>query len=184
MALPKMALLSRIMGSRIVRYGFVVVAVGLGAYGVAAEWGKIGPALGRIGVPISLASLALTLAALVASMWTWRVLLAGLGSPLPFGVAARVMFIGQLGKYLPGAVGPVLAQMELATAHGVPRSRTASAGLVNMPVSVLSALLAALVSGDLGAAQRGLACRKGVQDRQRIRLTPRRNAAAMPAGAR
>ncbi|HEX3956415.1 MAG TPA: lysylphosphatidylglycerol synthase transmembrane domain-containing protein [Trebonia sp.] len=146
MALPKMALLSRIIGSRIVRYGFVVVAVGLGAYGVAAEWDKIGPALGRIGVPISLASLALTLAALVASIWTWRVLLAGLGSPLPFGVAARVMFIGQLGKYLPGAVGPVLAQMELATAHGVPRSRTASAGLVNMPVSVLSALLAALVT--------------------------------------
>lgn len=146
MALPKMALLSRIIGSRIVRYGFVVVTVGLGAYAVAEDWHRIGPALGRIGVPMSLASLAITLAALVASMWTWRVLLAGMGSPLPFGVAARVMFVGQLGKYLPGSVWPVLAQMELATAHGVPRSRTASAGLVNMPVSVLSALLAALVT--------------------------------------
>jgi uncharacterized membrane protein YbhN (UPF0104 family) len=146
MALPKMALLSRIIGSRIVRYGFVVVTVGLGAYPVAKDWDKIGPALDRIGVPMSLVSLALTLVALVASMWTWRVLLAGLGSPLPFGVAARVMFAGQLGKYLPGAVWPMLAQMELATAHGVPRSRTASAGLVNMPVSVLSALLAALVT--------------------------------------
>jgi uncharacterized membrane protein YbhN (UPF0104 family) len=141
-----MALLRRIIGSRLVRYGFVVVTVGLGSYAVVRDWHNIGPALGRIGLPISLASVAITLLALIASMWTWRVLLAGLGSPLSFGVAARVMFVGQLGKYLPGSVWPVLAQMELATEHGVPRSRTATASLLNMPVSILSALLAALVT--------------------------------------
>ena len=52
MALLTMALLSRIIGSRIVLYGFVAVAVGLGAYTVAKEWHDIGPAFGRIGVPI------------------------------------------------------------------------------------------------------------------------------------
>ena len=141
-----MALLSRIIGSRLVRYGFVVLTVAIGVWAVVADWHDIGPALGRIGLPISLASLALTLAALVASMWTWRVLLAGLGSPLKFSAAARVMFVGQLGKYLPGSVWPVLAQMEMGTAYQVPRSRAASAGLVNMPVSLLSAMLAALVT--------------------------------------
>jgi uncharacterized membrane protein YbhN (UPF0104 family) len=141
-----MALLRRILGSRLVRYGFVVATVALGGYAVVKDWHSIGPALGRIGLPASLASLALTLVALVASMWTWRVLLAGLGSPLSFGVAARVMFVGQLGKYLPGSVWPVLAQMELATDHGVPRSRTATASLLNMPVAILSAMLAALVT--------------------------------------
>jgi glycosyltransferase 2 family protein len=141
-----MALLRRIIGSRLVRYGFVVVTLGFGAYAVIRDWHKIGPALGQIGVPVSLASLAITLLALVASMWTWRVLLAGLGSPLSFGVAARVMFVGQLGKYLPGSVWPVLAQMELATEHGVPRARTATASLLNMPVAILTALLAALVT--------------------------------------
>jgi hypothetical protein len=141
-----MALLSRIIGSRLVRYGFVVVTVALGAYAIASDWHEIGPALGKIGLPISLASLAITLAALVASMWTWRVLLAGLGSPLKFSAAARVMFVGQLGKYLPGSVWPVLAQMEMGTVYQVPRSRAASAGLVNMPVSLLSAMLAALVT--------------------------------------
>ena len=89
MTLPKMALLSRIIGSRVVRYGFVIAAVGLGVYAVASDWPRIGPALASIGVPMSLASLAITLLALAASMWTWRVLLAGMGSPLPFGVAAR-----------------------------------------------------------------------------------------------
>ena len=102
-----MALLSRIIGSRLVRYGFVVVTVALGGWAIASRWHDIGPALGKIGLPISLASLALTLLALVASMWTWRVLLAGLGSPLRFSAAARVMFVGQLGKYLPGGLaGP------------------------------------------------------------------------------
>jgi hypothetical protein len=141
-----MALLSRIIGSRLVRYGFVVVTVALGGWAIASDWHDIGPALGKIGLPISLASLVITLAALVASMWTWRVLLAGLGSPLRFSAAARVMFVGQLGKYLPGSVWPVLAQMEMGTAYQVPRSRAASAGLVNMPVSLLSAMLAALVT--------------------------------------
>jgi uncharacterized membrane protein YbhN (UPF0104 family) len=141
-----MALLRRIIGSRLIRYGFVVVTLGLGSYAIVRDWHRIGPALSRIGLPVSLASLAITLLALIASMWTWRVLLAGLGSPLSFGVAARVMFVGQLGKYLPGSVWPVLAQMELATEHGVPRARTATASLLNMPVAILSALLAALVT--------------------------------------
>jgi hypothetical protein len=129
-----------------VRYGFVVLTVAFGAWAIVADWHKIGPDLSRIGLPISIASVAITLVASLATMWTWRVLLAGLGSPLSFPVAARIMFVGQLGKYLPGSVWPVLAQMELATAHDVPRARTASAGLINMPVSVLSAFLAALVT--------------------------------------
>jgi uncharacterized membrane protein YbhN (UPF0104 family) len=141
-----MALLSRIIGSRLVRYGFVVLTIAFGVWAVVAEWHKIGPDLARIGLPISLASLAITLVASVASMWTWRVLLAGLGSPLKFSAAARIMFVGQLGKYLPGSVWPVLAQMEMGTKYDVPRSRAASAGLINMPVSVLSAFLAGLVT--------------------------------------
>jgi len=141
-----MALLSRIIGSRLVRYGFVVAVVVGAGYAIAGDRHKIAHALGQIGLPMSLLALVLTLAALVASMWAWRVLLAGLGSPLKFSVAARIMFVGQLGKYLPGSVWPVLVQMELATAHQVPRARTASASLINMPVSVLSAFLAALVT--------------------------------------
>jgi hypothetical protein len=79
-------------------------------------------------------------------MLVWRVLLAGLGSPLPVRVASRVLFVGQLGKYLPGSVWPVLAQMELATEHNVPRLRTGAASIINMGLSLLCALLAAFVT--------------------------------------
>ena len=56
-------------------------------------------------------------------MLAWRALLADLGSPLPVRVAMRVLFLGQLAKYLPGStVWAVVAQTELAHDYDVPRS--------------------------------------------------------------
>ena len=79
-------------------------------------------------------------------MQVWRVLLASLGSPLGARPAARVFFLGQLGKYLPGSIWPVLAQMELGTAHQVPRHRSASASVLTMLFCLLAGLLVALVT--------------------------------------
>jgi glycosyltransferase 2 family protein len=140
-----MALISRIIGSRVVRYGFVVAVVALGVWALVSDWHEIGPDLARIGLPMALLALVIDLLGCCASMWTWRVLLAGLGSPLPFGPASRVLFVGQLGKYLPGSVWPVLAQMQMGTSYKVPRARSAAAGVVNMGVSVLGAFLAGAV---------------------------------------
>ena len=79
-------------------------------------------------------------------MQVWRVLLAALGSPLEVRPTARVFFLGQLGKYLPGSIWPVVAQMELGTAHRVPRHRSASASVLTMLFCLLAGLLAALVT--------------------------------------
>jgi len=79
-------------------------------------------------------------------MLSWRALLVGLGSPLPVGTAARIFFVGQLGKYLPGSVWPVLAQMEIATAHKVPRTRTALASVMTMLIALLTGLIIAVVA--------------------------------------
>ena len=56
-----------------------------------------------------------------ATLRVWQTLLAGLGSPLPVPAAGRILFIGQLGKYIPGSVWPILAQMELGARAKVPR---------------------------------------------------------------
>lgn len=142
-ALP---LARRVLTGRPVRWGFVAVAVGLGAWAVAREWSPVADALGRLGPLPVLGALACVLLAMGASMQVWRVLLATLGSPLPARAAARIVFVGQLGKYLPGSVWPVLAQMELATAHRVPRHRSGAASVLTMLVSLLAGLLAALVT--------------------------------------
>ena len=137
---------ARLLSGRPARWGFVAVAVGLGGYAVAREWTGVRAALGGLGFGTVAAALVSVLAAMVLTMQAWRVLLSGLGSPLPARAASRIMFIGQLGKYLPGSVWPVLAQMELGHAYRVPRHRSATASVLAMVVSLLSGLLTALVT--------------------------------------
>ncbi|MFD2355573.1 UPF0104 family protein [Nonomuraea ferruginea] len=54
----------------------------------------------------------------------WRQVLAGLGSPLPVRTAGRIMFVGQMGKYIPGAIWAYAAMMDLGRDHGSPPRRT------------------------------------------------------------
>lgn len=140
------ALAGKALGSRVVRYGFVVIVVAYGAWAVSGQWTDIHHAVDRIGLRWSALALAAVLTALFTSMLSWRALLVGLGSPLSVGTASRIFFVGQLGKYLPGSVWPVLAQMEIATAHKVPRTRTALASVLTMLIALLTGLIIAVVA--------------------------------------
>src|SRR5258708_38668049 len=120
-----LALARRVLGSRLTRYGFVAVTISLGAYAVSQQWTDIHGALDHIGLRWSAAALAFVLAALFTSMLSWRALLTGLGSPLPVSIGARIMFIGQLGKYLPGSGWPGLAPVGIAPPPQGPRPPTA-----------------------------------------------------------
>jgi glycosyltransferase 2 family protein len=146
---PKMAVVLRAIrrcaASRAFRWGFIAVTVALGSYAIAAQWGQVSRSIDRMGLLTVALALVSVLLGLLMSMQAWRALLAGLGSPLPVPGAARIVFLGQLGKYLPGSVWPVLAQMELGTTHRVPRHRSASASVLFMLVALLTGLLTALV---------------------------------------
>jgi glycosyltransferase 2 family protein len=143
---PLWSAVTRLMASRLVRWTFVAGAIALGGYWFGLHWASVASALGRIGYLAVLGAFISVLLGLLASMQVWRLLLAGLGSPLPIRAAARILFIGQLGKYLPGSIWPVLAQMELGSEHKVPRVRSAGASVLVMLISVLTGLLAALVT--------------------------------------
>jgi uncharacterized membrane protein YbhN (UPF0104 family) len=67
-------------------------------------------------------------------------------------VAIRVMFVGQLAKYVPGAVWAVAAQVELARDYDVPRRRSATASLVAMATTLVVGLVAAGVMLPLTSA--------------------------------
>jgi glycosyltransferase 2 family protein len=141
-----MAVAGRLVASRSVRWAFVVVAVGLAAYALADHWSQIRGALGELGFWPLAAAMASVLAALATTVQMWRLLLASMGSPLPLRPAARIMLVGQIGKYLPGSIWPVLAQMELGREYHVPRSRSASASILVMLLTLISGLLTALVT--------------------------------------
>jgi glycosyltransferase 2 family protein len=136
----------RILTGRPVRWGFAAAAVAISGYAVGRQWTDVRAALASIGILVVAAAMVSVLIAMLAAMQVWRLLLAALGSPLPARTAARIMFVGQLGKYLPGSVWPVLAQMELGSAHRVPRHHSASASVLTTLVSVPSGLLSALVT--------------------------------------
>jgi hypothetical protein len=55
----------------------------------------------------------------------------------------RVFYLAQIGKYLPGAVWPFVAQMELGKALGVPRQRSAVGGLLFVGLHCATGLLVA-----------------------------------------
>ncbi len=99
-----------------------------------------------IGFGSAVASLAAVLVGLLASAMVWRALLADLGTCLPLRSALHVFFLGQLGKYVPGSVFALAAQMELGRTQGAPRSRVGTAGLLFMGVLVAAGLLVAAVA--------------------------------------
>ena len=141
-----LAVVGRLVASRPVRWAFVFAAVGLACYAVVTDWAQIRGALGELGFWSLAAAIVSILAALATTVQMWRLLLGSMGSPLPLSAAARIMLVGQIGKYLPGSVWPVLAQMELGREYRVPRSRSASASVLVMLLTLIAGLLIALVT--------------------------------------
>jgi glycosyltransferase 2 family protein len=136
----------KVLGSPVVRIGFVVLAVSLGAWAVYVQRGAVATGLRQVGLLTVLGALLSVVAGLVAGLQTWRSLLASLGSPLPLAAAGRIFFIGQLGKYIPGSVWPVVMQAELAKAQHVPRARSATAAVLAMVITLCAGLLAVIAT--------------------------------------
>ena len=129
---------------RALRLLFGAVASGALVYAAVSRWSEVGDALDRASAGGLAVCVAGMLLGAFCSMLCWRATLADLGSPLPIRPAVGVYFFGQLGKYLPGSLWTVLAQVELGRAHGVQRKRSA--------VAAVFVIVVAIVAGGLVAA--------------------------------
>ncbi|MFC5285466.1 lysylphosphatidylglycerol synthase domain-containing protein [Actinokineospora guangxiensis] len=135
---------------------FVAAACATAVWALRGEWARIGDAVGamswwRIG-----GALALAVAGLLATAEVWRSCLAALGSPVTGPAARRIFFPAQVGKYLPGAIWPFLAQVRLAASAGVPASRALVSGAMFLAVHAVTSVVAA---ATLLITQPGLADR-------------------------
>lgn len=128
----------RLVLRRILRAAFVVLAVVLLVVAVVRQWPQLLAALSDLSVLAVLGAFACVLCALWSNMLSWRALLAGLGSKLPLRGGARVYFLAQLGKYLPGSIWPVLAQVDLGREYEVPASRSAAAAAINLVLNLVT----------------------------------------------
>jgi hypothetical protein len=138
--------LLRIRASRRVRTGLVLLILGFCCYGLVAEWPKVEPTVTHLQVYSIAGSLAASMGAAFCMMLAWRRLLADLGSKLPVLVAARVTFVSQLGKYVPGAVWSFAAHVELGHDYDVPRRRGAASVIVALAVAVATGLAIAAIA--------------------------------------
>ncbi len=134
---------TRLRESPWLRAGLLALVIGLAVYGLASQWTQVQADLAKLAWYDVAGAALCVLAGLGCMMLAWRALLADLGSPLPLPAAIRVMFIGQLGKYVPGAVWAVAAQVELARDYDVPRRRSATASMVAMVTTLVVGLVVA-----------------------------------------
>ncbi|GAA0393329.1 lysylphosphatidylglycerol synthase transmembrane domain-containing protein [Microbispora corallina] len=143
--------LGRLRSSPLLRVLLALLALGFLVFGLGRNWQQTSAALAQLSWwSLGVAFLSV-LAGLGLMLVAWRDILAGLGSPLPLRVAARVLFVGQLGKYIPGSVWAFAAMIELARDHGAPPRRTFSATALGLVTSLgcALALAAATLSGEL-----------------------------------
>jgi glycosyltransferase 2 family protein len=100
------------------------------------EWSRVSDALataswGWLALGLVLAGLAMTVIAL-----RWRACMTAVGAdPPPAGTVVRWYYAGELGKYLPGGVWPVVGRGELASAGGL--GRTAAYASVGLSLAAL-----------------------------------------------
>lgn len=116
------------------------------AYALHGKWAGVRDDLSRLDPAVVVLAGALVVVGTLGSGQAWREVLADLGSRVPLLPGARIFYVGQLGKYVPGAVWPVLVQMRLGTTLGVPRVRMGLAFVVTLGLSLALGLVVGLAA--------------------------------------
>lgn len=121
----------------------------LGVYVVAGRWAEIRPALVDIGWGRTTVAVVVTAIGVAATAECWRVWLSSLGDSVPRSVAHRLFYVTQAGKYLPGAVWPIVAQAALARRHGISRANAVASTTLFLALHTVTgvAVGAALLGG-------------------------------------
>lgn len=83
--------------------------------------------------------------ALIGLNWLWILRHAGAAAPWRRGMAW--FFVGQLGKYVPGGIWPIVGQAELAHRDATPRSVAYSSTAMSMVTTFLGAASVAAITG-------------------------------------
>jgi len=77
----------------------------------------------------------------------WRRILAEWGASISFGDAARIWFVSNLGKYVPGKVWQILAMGQMAQAVNVPPAAAAGSAIVSTVVNIGMGFAVAVLTG-------------------------------------
>jgi uncharacterized membrane protein YbhN (UPF0104 family) len=134
---------SRRRWHRIAQIAVTAVFVGFLIWTMSGRWDEVKDVIGNLTIRALILSLLASLVAIWCSFMSWRAVLADFGHAVPVSAGLRIFFVGQLAKYLPGKVWPVLTQMRLGRAYNVDGRSSAAAVLIAMLMGLGTALLVA-----------------------------------------
>jgi hypothetical protein len=140
--------------ARAAKIAFGVAVVAFGVVFVASRWTKLRAALDAATPGWIVLAVAVAIVGQWAAMAGFRAILAAAGRWLPLLAVARVYFVSQLGKYLPGSVWPVVAVTEMCREWGISRRNAAAAGIVGLVYSIVVGATVGLVLVPIEAAGR------------------------------
>jgi uncharacterized membrane protein YbhN (UPF0104 family) len=144
---------------RYARPALVAVLVGACVWALIASWDDITDVVPRIGAARYVLATLAAIAAGIGLAYGWRVLLADIAGEKPpdrigHVESVAVFSASQLGKYVPGSVWPVVAQMSLARRHGIARRHIVAAFVTHLLLLIVVAVvLAAATLPWVDAAQ-------------------------------
>jgi hypothetical protein len=78
---------------------------------------------------------------------TWRRILVGWKAYLPFGIAARIWFVSNLGKYLPGKIWSIAAMSFMAREHAVSPVAAAGSSVLIQLVTIATGIVLVVITG-------------------------------------
>ena len=130
----------------VIRWVLFGIAVAVLTWAVVSQWDGVADAARGVGMWPLVAATALTGLALAFNTLSWRAVMRSVGLQAPLAEASAVFLVSQAGKYVPGAIWPVVAQAEFARAHGVSRSRAMTGSLVAMAVGVVMAAVVGMMA--------------------------------------
>ncbi|UCM86572.1 lysylphosphatidylglycerol synthase domain-containing protein [Streptomyces marincola] len=119
-----------------------VFAVAVVAGAVAAlrgqDWSVLAGLLHGGSVAALLGATAVTAAGLLCGTRSWMLTLSTIAVPIPAGTGVRMFFVGFLGKFIPGRVWGLIAQMRMGERAGATKAQLAGTYLVNLVIVLLT----------------------------------------------
>ena len=137
---------------RAVQWVLVAVVVTFVARRVISQWGELSalPLSRAASPPLLLSSAVAVLASYGILIWTWQHTVVAWGERLAFSEAARIWFVSNLGRYVPGKVWQIGAMGVMAERSGVSPVAAVGSSLVIAIVNVIAGIAIAV---PLGAGQ-------------------------------
>lgn len=130
---------------QIVGIGFIALIIAAVTWTIVKERHSFVATLHSVGVGGMLFSLLFGVMGVGTAWLQWRRVLVGLEVKIDARESARLFFLSQLGKYLPGSVWPVAMQVEAGRRWGVSRKSMIAAYLITLVLSVATGLAVAAV---------------------------------------